>query len=52
MPLGMEIVLSPGDFGLDGDPVPLPKGRRRLGAEPPPNFWFMAIVVERLDGSR
>ena len=28
MPLGMEIVLSPGDFVLDGDPAPLPKRRR------------------------
>jgi len=31
MPLGMEVGLSPGDFVLDGDPVPLPK----KGAEPP-----------------
>ena len=30
---------------------PLPKGRRRLGAEYP-NFRPMAIVAERLDGSR
>jgi len=35
MPLGMEVGLSPGDFGLDGDQaLPLPKGRRRPGAEP------------------
>ena len=27
MPLGMEVVgLSPGDFVLDGDPAPTPKG--------------------------
>jgi len=25
MPLGMEVGLSPGDFVLDGDPVPLPQ---------------------------
>jgi len=30
MPLGMEVGLSPGDFGLDGDPVPLPKKWRCL----------------------
>ena len=38
MPLGMELGLSPGDFGLDGDPAPRPKGRRGPGAEPPPQF--------------
>ena len=26
MPLSMELGLSPGDFVLDGDPVPSPKG--------------------------
>ena len=31
MLLGMEVGLGPGDFVLDGDPVPLPK----KGAEPP-----------------
>jgi len=31
MPLGMDVGLSPGDFVLDGDPVPLPK----KGAESP-----------------
>jgi len=31
MPLGMELGLGPGDFVLDGDPLPLPK----KGAEPP-----------------
>ena len=25
MPLGMEVGLSPGDFVLDGDAVPLPE---------------------------
>ena len=34
MPFGMEVGLSPGDFGLDGDPTPLPKGRRRSGQSP------------------
>jgi len=47
MPLGMDVGLSPGDFVLDGDPVPLPK----KGVEPP-NFRPMFIVAKRLDGSR
>ena len=34
MPLGMDVGLSPGDFVLDVDPVPLPK----KGVEPPPQF--------------
>ena len=33
MPLGMEVGLSPGDFVLDGDQAPYPKG-----AEPHPIF--------------
>jgi len=32
MPLGMDVGLSPGDFVLDGDPVPLSK--RGGGASP------------------
>ena len=32
--LGMEVGLSPGDFVLDGDPVPFPQKR----SEPPPQF--------------
>ena len=28
MPLGMEVGLSPGEFVLDGDPAPSPKGGR------------------------
>jgi len=32
MSLGMEVVLSPGDFVLDEDPVPPKKGG---GAQPP-----------------
>ena len=28
MSLGMEVGLSPGNFVLDGDPVPLPNGGR------------------------
>jgi len=31
---GMQVGLSPGDFVLDGDPVPFPQN----GAEPPPQF--------------
>jgi len=31
MPLSMGVGLSPGDFVLDGDPVPLPK----RGQSPP-----------------
>ena len=31
---GVEVGLSPGDFVLDGDPVPFP----HKGAEPPPQF--------------
>ena len=46
MPLGTDVGLSPGDFVLDGDPVPPPK----KGAEPP-NFWPMFIVAKWLDGS-
>jgi len=30
MPLGMDVGVSPGDFVLDGDAAPLPKG-----AQPP-----------------
>ena len=44
MPLGMDVGLSPGNFVLDGDPVPVPK----KGAEPRifgpsllwPNGWM------------
>ena len=43
MPLGMEVGLSPGDFVLDGDPVPPPQ----KGAEPP-NFRPTSIVAKRL----
>jgi len=34
MSLGMELVLGPGDFVLDGNPAPLPQ----KGTEPPPQF--------------
>ena len=35
MPLGTEVGLSPGDYGLDVDPAtPLPKGKRRSGQSP------------------
>jgi len=48
MPLGMELVLGPGEFVFDGDPA-LP---RKKGTAFPPNFWPMSIVAKRLDGSR
>jgi len=38
--LGMEVGMSPGDFVLDGDPVPLP------------NFRSISIVAKRLDALR
>ena len=47
--LGMEVGLSPGDFVLDGDPVPFPQ----KGAEPHlPNFRPISIVVKRLHASK
>ena len=48
MPLGMELILSPGDFVLDGDPVPFPK----RGRSPLPNFRPISIVAKRLRASR
>jgi len=48
MSLGMEEGLGPGDFVLDGDPVPFPQ----KGAEPPlPNFRPIYIVAKRLHAS-
>ena len=38
---------GPGDFVLDGDPVPLPK----KGAEPLPNFRQISTEPKRLDAS-
>ena len=35
MPLGMEVGLSPGDFVLDGDPLPVPQ---KGGAAPSPKL--------------
>jgi len=46
MSLDMEVGLGPGDFVLDGDPVP-PQKRAQ-----PPNFRLMSIVAKQLDGSR
>jgi len=46
MPLHIEVGLSPGDFVLDSNPAPPPKGG---GA---PDFRPMFIVAKRLDGSR
>jgi len=48
IPVGMDVCLSPGDFVLDGDPVPPQKG----GGAPPPNFRPMFIEAKRRDGSR
>jgi len=40
MPLGMDVGLSPGDFVLDEDPVPLPK--REMS---PQILLFLAVLV-------
>jgi len=40
--LGMEVALSPGDFVLDGDPDPSPKG----GGASLPNFRPISIVLD------
>ena len=45
MPLGMEVVLGPDDFVLDGGPAPYPKRGTA------PNFRPMSIVAKRLDAS-
>jgi len=42
MPLGMEVVLAPQDFVLDGDPVPPPSHQKKA----------MFIVAKWLDKSR
>jgi len=46
MALGTEVGLSLGDFVLDGDPTPSPKGRRS------PPVIGPCIVAKRLHGSR
>jgi len=46
--LGMEVGLSSGDFVLDGDPVPFPKG----GGALLPSFRPISIVAKRLDASK
>ena len=52
---GMDVGLIPGDFMLDGDPVPSPQ---KGGAHPPQkgrsptNFRPIFILANRLDGSR
>jgi len=40
--------LIPGDFVLDGEPAPPPKG----GEAPVPNFRPISIVAKQLDESR
>ena len=47
MKLGMEYGLGPGHIVIDGDPALLLKG-----AQPPPNFRPMSVVVKRLVASR
>jgi len=47
MSLSKEVGLGPGDIVLDGDPAPLPQ----KGAQQPPTFQPMSVVVKRLDGS-
>ena len=42
IPLGMEVGLSPGEFVLDGDPVPLPK----RWAEP---ILMVEVRISKLD---
>jgi len=46
--LGTEVGLSPGDFALDGDPLP------KKGAQPSPlaNFRPISIVAKQLGASR
>ena len=46
--LGMEVGLSPGDFVLDGDPVPFPK----RGRSPIHNYRPISIVAKRLHASK
>ena len=41
MPLAMDVGLSPGDFVLDGDPVPLPQ----KGVEPPKFLEHGTVVT-------
>ena len=46
MKLGRKVGLSLGHIVLDGDPATL----RRGTASPPPNFWPMSVVAQRLNG--
>ena len=45
MPFGIDVGLSPGDFVLDGDPVPSAK----RGRSPLPNFIVERISLLRQD---
>jgi len=40
MPLGMEVGMSPGDFVLDGDPAPTPKGAEPHLIFGPRLLWY------------
>ena len=44
--LGMQVVLGPGHYVLDGDPAPLPKGGGAL------NFRPISVAAKWLHGSR
>jgi len=44
MPLSMEVSLSPGEFVLDGDPAPFPKGG---GAHSP--ILRVEVRISKLD---
>jgi len=44
MPLGVEVGLSPGEFVLDGDPAPSPKGRRS-----PSPILRVGVRISKLD---
>ena len=56
MPLGMGVGLSPGDFGLDGDP-PTPQREAEAGGRHPnfrpfinseKNFWLSTMCAKML----
>ena len=46
MSLDMEVGLSPGEFVLDGDPAPLPKGG---GGGAPSPFVRVEVRISKLD---
>ena len=48
MLLGMDVGLSPGDFVLDGDPVPL--GLPKKGAAAPHQFFSVYVYCDQTAG--